>query len=109
MTSSTILAQSDATSIAPYFFLGIIGVCFFLMISALIAEWWSRKKAAPESPSDEESSVADEDAQNTKEEQKQARREAKEQKKLEKARKKEEKAAAKAEANAAKQAKKKKK
>lgn len=107
----TILAQNDTTSFfsAPTYFLGFIVVCFLLMVTAGIHQWWSQKKSGREDRAEEDSSAADEDAKNTKEETKRARREAKENKKQEKEAKKKEKAAAKAEAKAAKRGKKKKK
>ena len=121
MTSFLLWAKSDAwvngdaTSRAPYFFLGFIGVCFLLIVIGLIAEWRSRKKTDAKTSVDEDEfglddPVADaQDAAMTKAEKKKeknrAQKEAKEAKKKEKLRKKKEKA----EAKAAKRGKKKKK
>ncbi len=112
MTSLLLWAKSDAwvngdaTSRAPYFFFGFIGVCFLLMVIGLIAEWRSRKKTDAKTSVDEDEFGDDDplaDPQDVsmtkaekKEEKKRAQKEAKEAKKLEKLRKKKEKAEAKA-------------
>ena len=107
--------NSDATSPAPYYFLGFIGVCFLLMVIGLIAEWRSKKEKETKTSVGEDALGVDDplaDPQDVsmtkaekKEEKKRAQKEAKEAKKLEKLRKKKEKA----EAKAAKRGKKKKK
>ena len=107
--------DSEATSHAPYFFFGFIGICFLLMVIGLIAEWRSRKKTDAKKSVDEDELGLDDplaDAQDAamtkaekKKEKKRAQKEAKDAKKMEKLRRKKEKA----EAKAAKRGKKKKK
>ena len=115
MSSLLLWAQSDATSPAPYFFLGFIGICFVLMVIGLVAEWRSKKKTDAKTSVGEDALGVDAPLADTqdgamtkadkKKEKKRAQKEAKDAKKLEKLRKKKEKA----EAQAAKRGKKKKK
>ncbi len=107
--------DSEATSHAPYFFFGFIGICFLLMVIGLIANFFSQRKSGKKISASEDSLVGPDpvaDAQDAamtkaekKKEKKRAQKEAKEANKMEKLRKKKEKA----EAKAAKRGKKKKK
>jgi hypothetical protein len=111
-----VLAQDEGHTFfsGPTFFLGLIIICFLLMVSAAVGEWRAKKKKDDHAQEESELSTDGREALEagsveSKAEKKQAAREARQKKKQEKEAKKKEKAAAKAEANAAKKAKKKKK
>ena len=113
MKLAFLLAQEDKAPFfsGPTFFLGLVLICFLLMLVTVVREWWFKRKqngsARLESdtrPDADEN--ANDDLQLTKAEKKQVALEAKQRKKEAKEAKKREKAAAKAEAKAAKAAKK---
>lgn len=116
-----VLAQDEGRPFfsGPTFFLGLISICFLLMVSVAVKEWWTKRKKDDQDNdgyAEEESELPTDDREaveagtiESKAEKKQAAREAKQIKKQEKEAKKKEKAAAKAEAKAAKKLKKKKK
>ena len=113
MKLAVLFAQDDGEAFfsGPTFFLGLVLVCFLLMLVTAVRDWWLKRKQNPsgrfESNTLAEVSEGDtNDAQVTKAEKKQAALEAKQLKKEAKEAKKREKAAAKAEAKAAKAAKK---
>jgi hypothetical protein len=116
-----VLAQDEEHTFfsGPTFFLGLITICFLLMVSVAVKEWWAKRKKDGQDNdgyAEEESKLPTDDREvvgagsvESKAEKKQAAREARQKKKQAKEAKKKEKAATKAEAKAAKKAKKKKK
>ena len=113
MKLAVLFAQDDGETFfsGPTFFLGLVVICFLLMVVTAIRDWWIKRKQnqSPRAESDlgvEDSEEDTNDANLTKAEKKQAALEAKQIKKEAKEAKKREKAAAKADAKAAKAAKK---
>ncbi len=116
MKMAVMLAQDEGRTFfsGPTFFLGLIIVCFLLMVTTAVREWLAKRKkdGHPLEESDvsgDAPEAVNDDPVESKSEKKQAAREAKQRKKEAKEAKKKEKAAARAEVNAAKKAKKKKK
>lgn len=116
MKMAVMLAQDEGYTFfsGPTFFLGLIIICFLLMVTTAVREWLAKR--TKDGHAQEESDVSGDateavngDTIESKSEKKQAAREAKQRKKEAKEANKKEKAAAKAEAKAAKAAKKAKK
>ena len=113
MKLAVLLAQEDKTPFfsGPTFFLGLVLICFLLMLVTVVREWLLQRKqnGADQLDADAVPGISENDGEDeklTKAEKKQAAIELKQQKKDAKEAKKREKAAAKAEAKAAKAAKK---
>ncbi len=121
MKLAMILAEDEGYTFlsGPTFFLGLIVICFLMMVTVAIRDWWAKRQANKDeggNDDDEDTELPGDDLEavetktvNSKAEKKQAAHEVKQQKKEAKEAKKKEKAAAKAEAKAAKAAKKAKK
>ena len=113
MKMAVMFAQDDGTPFfsGPTFFLGLIVICFLLMLITAVREWWINRKQAGlrQTRSDAVDAPAQDtstDAKVSKADKKRAALEIKQRKKEAREVKKREKAAAKAEAKAAKAAKK---